>query len=261
MTEAADRFRYTTIAHAGRALLGPLSVASVDALLARLAPGAPGAPGTPGAAGPTVLDVGCGKGEILVRASLRLGADGTGVDPNAAFVADARARARAAGIDERVVLHATTLADAPLAGAVFDLVICTGATHAFGDWPTALAAMAARTRPGGQALVGVGYWRCAPAAEYLAAFAGSADELAPLADTLATARAAGWRVLAAHESTHAEWDEYEHGYAGALLRWLAQHPNDPEAPAFHARMESWSAAYERWGRETMGFVTLVLARP
>jgi hypothetical protein len=45
-----------------------------------------------------------------------------------------------------------------------------------------------------------------------------------------------------------------------MHRWLDAHPDDPDAPAFRARIEAWSAAYARWGRETMGFVTLVLAR-
>jgi hypothetical protein len=109
-------------------------------------------------------------------------------------------------------------------------------------------------------LAGVGYWRQPPAPEYLAAFGGSADELAPLAGTVAAAEAAGWRVVVRHESTLAEWDDYEHGYAAAMRRWLETHADDPDAPAFRARVENWARAYERWGRTTMGFVTLLLAR-
>ena len=37
-------------------------------------------------------------------------------------------------------------------------------------------------------------------------------------------------------------------------------PGDPEADAFRERIDAWSEGYSRWGRETMGFVTMALRR-
>jgi len=247
-----DPYKFTTIAHHGRALLGPLSGASVDALLARVELALP--PGTR----PAVLDVGCGKGEILMRAARRFGATGTGVDPNPTFVADARARTRAAGVGAS--FHMLPFESAPVPRGGFDLVICTGAAHAFGDYARALAGCALLVRPRGWALVGHGYWRRPPAPEYLASFGGSEDEMAPLEDTLAAPAAHGWRVVAHHASTVEEWDDYELGYEAAVRTWLKARPDDPDAAAFQERIDRWYAAYERWGRETMGFVTIVMRR-
>jgi len=250
----AARFRFTTIAHAGRALLGPLSAESVEGLLASidLRP--------PGGERAAVLDVGCGKGEILVRAMRRFGATGTGVDPNPAFLSEAKARAAGVALQDDIDLRCATFDEAGLPPGAFDLAICTGATHAFGDLGAALAGLAGLVRGHGWAMLGHGYWRREPAAEYLAAFGGSADELAPLEATLGAAAGSGWTLAAHHVSTPAEWDDYELAYAATMRAWLGADPDDPDAPAFRARIETWSAAYDRWGRGTMGFVTMLLRR-
>lgn len=252
-----DPFRYTTIAHAGRAMLGPLGVAAADALVEAAAEHieAGAAPSQP-----SVLDVGCGKAELLVRAMLRLNAHGIGVDPNAAFLAEARARAEAAGVGDRLTLIPSVFESLLAGPRPHELVICTGATHAFGDYAPALAALPRFVAAGGCAIVGVGYWRQKAAAEYLASFGGREDEMLPLEGTLQAARDHDYDVIAFHESSHDEWDAYELAYAASMRAWVAANPHDPDAPAFAARVESWAAGYQRWGRDTMGFVTMVLAR-
>jgi hypothetical protein len=45
-----------------------------------------------------------------------------------------------------------------------------------------------------------------------------------------------------------------------VRRFLDARPGHPEAAAMRERIDTWRAAYARWGRDTMGFVTLVLRR-
>lgn len=251
---ATDPYRFTTLAHAGRALLGPLAPASVDRLL-----GAVSSARWPLPRG-RVVDVGCGKGEVLLRAMKRFGAHGTGIEPNPAFAAAALERARELGLAPDLVLHEATLDRVPLAGAAFELAICTGAAHAFGDSAQALAGLARLVPRGGAALFGTAFWQQRPDPEYLDAFGGAESEAERLDATLALPAAHGWAVSAHHVSTREEWDEYEGGYARNVRAWLAAHPADPDAEGFRRRIDAWSRAYERWGRETMGFVTLVLSR-
>jgi len=82
--------------------------------------------------------------------------------------------------------------------------------------------------------------------------------LSPLRETIASAEAAGWRVVRCHESTLADWDDYEGAYAARVRAWLDARPLDPDAGAFRDRIERWSAAYAMWGRDTMGFALLLL---
>jgi SAM-dependent methyltransferase len=228
-----------------------VSVASWDALLAELPLEQPI---------PNVLDVGCGKGELLVRAVEHTGAIGVGVEPNPTFAADARERAGRRLGPGRVAILEADLSTAALPAEKFALGICTGSIHVFGEWPDALRGMAPLVRESGFALMAPTYWERPPHPDYLAAIEADENEAQSLRATLAAAESAGWQVLAHHESTPGEWDDYEHTYAANVRRWCDDHPDDPDAPAFRERIESWATAYAKWGRETMGYALLLMQR-
>jgi SAM-dependent methyltransferase len=242
-----DPHKFSTIAHHERDLLGPVSFETVDALFSRIEFSPP-----PHDAA-RVLDVGCGKGELLLRAMQIFGALGVGVEPNPSFAAVAMTRARQRGLHERLTLRQLPFDHASIPHGRFDLGICTGATHAFGGLRPALARLAQLVRTRGWALVGEGYWRRPPEPGYLEVLGARPDELQTHAANQDAALAAGWRVDHAVESTPEEFDAYEDSYAASMHRWLAARPQDPDAPAFRARIERWQDGYRRWGRETLGF--------
>lgn len=248
-----DPYKFTTIAHHTRVLLGPISEMSVDDLLAQVRPHSPAQP-------QRVLDIGCGKGEILLRSMERLDADGVGIDPNPSFIAAARARAHRRVAPGRLSLLQGRLGQVALPPTLFSFLICTGATHVFGDFATALREAQRYLQANSWALFGQGYWRQPPAPEYLAAFGGSADELSSLEETKRQAFDAAWNVVATIESTPEDWDAYELAYAASMRRWLKARPEDPDAGAFAERIEKWHAAYQQWGRHTMGFTLMLLRR-
>jgi SAM-dependent methyltransferase len=242
-----DQTRYSTLAHAAHVFCSPLAEATVDALLARLAL-APGA---------RVLDVGCGKAQMLVRLVERYGAAGVGIDPNGAFLDAARPWAR----DGRLVLHARRVQEVALAPASFDVALCIGSTHALGRYPDALRGLAALVRPGGTLVLGEGYWKQPPAPAYLALLGGTEDEFTTHEGNIRSGEKMGLGLRFAITASDAEWDAYEGLYADSIERFAAAHPQDPDRDAMLARSRAWREGYLKWGRSTLGFGVYAFGRP
>lgn len=220
------------------ALLNPLAPEQIDAALARLRV-------RPGS---RVLDVGCGKGEVLARLVARCpGIAGMGVDIDPGHIGEARERG-VPGVDWRVQDASQLLS------RNFDVVICIGSTHALGGFPDALVRLRDLTRPGGELIIGEGFWRRQPDPEYLAALGARADELATRPGLLDAMRAAGLVVGYITEARDDSWQQYEERLSRNAERWASMHPSDPLASHAHAYAE---ALRSRWdapgGRDTLGF--------
>lgn len=259
MTEAGDAFaaghalRASTIAHAGLEILGPTSGEDLDALLdaARRAGLLPD--------GARVLDIGCGKGDLLVRLARR-GGTGLGIDRNPAFLADARRLAVTAGVAGRLRFRVADADRVELDGD-HDLVACIGATGAVGGPEAAPARLSALARPGGALLLGEGFWRHEPAADQLASFGVAPGEMLDRDGTLARMTAPGLTIVASREAAPEAWDAYEDAYAGALERWVAEHPEDSDREQLAARAAHFRETWAAWRRDAMGFVTVLLRTP
>src|SRR5215472_929203 len=101
---------------------GPLSQARAAWLTERLARNNPG----------TVLDIGCGWGELMLRIlAATPDATGVGLDTDDGDLARARANARSRGLADRVTFareSGTGIARGPA-----DLVLCVGSSQALSD--------------------------------------------------------------------------------------------------------------------------------
>ena len=104
------------------------------------------------------------------------------------------------------------------------------------------------------------HWRREPDPEYLAAIGGSKHELGTHLENVLAAQARGWIPVWSAVTSDADWDRYEGLYRLGMARYLAEHPDDPEASAFRERSEHWYASYLRWGRDTLGFALYLFER-
>jgi SAM-dependent methyltransferase len=194
-----DRAEASRISHRDLGLWNPLSERAFDEAIALLdlAP----------AAG--VLDVACGRAEVLRRVAERWDVRGSGYDADPALI-----ESGPPGLDLQV-------RDSPPPGP-FDLVICVASSHALGGFPDALGSLRELTAPGGQVLLGEGYWRRPPSGDYLEALGGaSADELPDYPRLMAAAEEAGLTPLHASVASEADWDRYEWRLILNAERWAA----------------------------------------
>jgi ubiquinone/menaquinone biosynthesis C-methylase UbiE len=246
-----DPMKFTTIAHRNHVFCNPLDPAVVERALEMLE------------LGPErrMLDIGCGKAALLIRAAERFGARGTGVDVNAAYLADGRDEARRRGVETLVELLEM---DAPRFHAepgAFDAGICIGSTHALGGYRATLVQLRHWVRRGGQVLIGESYWRRDPDPEYLARLGARLDEMTTHEETYAAGASAGFVPREAWVSSPRDWDAYEELYARSVEIYVATHPEDPDHTRMRERIARWRETYRLWGRDTLGFGLYLFARP
>jgi SAM-dependent methyltransferase len=236
--------------------LTPLSDERADVLVDFLADGEPS----------TVLDLGCGWGELLLRVLVGApSARGHGVDQDAPALAHGRDLAEARGLANRVSFQAT---DARALTERADAVICIGASQIWGatvetagplDYVAALTALRALLPRGGRLVYGEGIWSRPPTPAAVAPLAGRDDEYVDLGTLTRLATDHGFAVLGAGEASLDEWDEFEGGFSAGYARWLLDHADDhPDAAQVRDLAARQRAAYLDGYRGILGLAYLRL---
>ncbi len=227
----------------------PMSGGLADSLAGRLARVSP----------KSVVDVGCGWGELLLRL-LKASPEtqGLGVDEDELGLERGRRNAAAAGVAGRVrFVTAMPTFDAGLP----DVVICVGSDHIFGTQQAALADLHSMLSPGGRLLLGTGFWESPPTEEQAAAVGYAPSSLTSLADLVDVALAAGFRPLDLRTASRREWEEFEFGYLADWEEWLLLHGDSTEAATVRERADVHRTEYLRGWRPVLGFAYLTLGKP
>lgn len=242
--------------------LSPLSDQRADAQAAWLAEGLGSG---------TVLDVGCGWGELLLRVLARASAaTAIGVDLEPLRLQEARRRAAARGLGERA-RFVTGDASGEVRDRlppVVDALVVSGASQVWGppveegrplDYGAALAAVRAHVHRGARVLYADAIWSRPPTPAAVAPLSGRDDEFATLHELTELAVEHGFAVVAFGESSLEEWDAFESGFGAGVARWLDRHgAAHPEAGAVAARAADQRAAYLQGYRGVLGYAHLQL---
>src|SRR6187397_1295343 len=157
-----------------------------------------------------VLDLGCGKAEILLRIVERFpDVRATGLDNSPAILAEARRQAESRVPESKVTLLEEDVREyAPEPGS-YDLVVSTGGISFRGGVGGSLAVLSGFVAPGGKLLFGEGYWREEPNAEYLVALGAAREELKDYEGTIEAAQDVGLELKRAVTTSVEDWDAYE----------------------------------------------------
>jgi SAM-dependent methyltransferase len=234
---------------------GPLSEDRAARLTERLTRPKPG----------TVLDIGCGWGELMLRIlSAVPEATGLGLDTDEGDLARGREAAKARGLGDRVTFVRESGVGTTRGPA--DLVLCVGASHALSEaeppehTPAALQVLRRLVTPGGRVLLGAGFWQRPPADAELAAMwpGATAGEYADLAGVADLAIEAGFRPAWIEVASSEEWDDFESGYQADEEEWLAAHPGHPKAASLREQVNQHRSHWLRGYRGILGLAYLTL---
>jgi SAM-dependent methyltransferase len=201
-----------------------------------------------------VIDIGCGKGEMLIRLAKKYDIKGLGIDksPYCIREAEKRKRQRFPQADLKF-LEMDGANYKPETGESSDLAMCIGATWIYGGYRNTVRALSGMTRPSGLVMVGEPFWRTNPPQEYLQSEGYSADSFDTHHGNVTTGESEGLRPVCALVSSQEDWDRSEslHWYAAA--EYSLTHPSDPDLEELLARDSRERESYLRCGREVLGW--------
>ena len=245
-----ERWKYFAITHQDHVVCNPLSLAKIDEMIARfeLSPGA------------RVLDIACGKAELLIRLAERFEIQGIGVDLSPDCIRDAREKAGNRGVAERLHFVEEDGQQLDVGPELYDLSMCVGASWVFGGHSQTVAALRDRTRPGGLVLVGEPYWRREPPETYLQSQGITRDTYTSHLENVRIGESQGLCLLYTMVSSEDDWDRYEGLRWQAAERYAVSHPDDEDGPELLARGRSIRDAYLTAGRNVLGWSLYLFQR-
>lgn len=207
--------------------------------------------------GTRLLDLACGKGEMLSLFARNHGATGIGIDMHAPFLAGARARATELGVKHAVTFIEGDAGDPPDLGGRFDMVSCIGATWIGGGLPGTLELMGRWVAPGGWVLVGEVYW-AEQAPPRVKEKYETGQEFADLAGTLNCCDAAGMDLVEMVLASPDDWDRYRASQWLNVSEWLLANPDDVEAAEVRHERDTSRHDYLTDERRCLGWGVFVL---
>lgn len=241
-----DRNRFSAIAHRNHVYCNPISEAKVTKMIKMVSPKPKS----------KVIDIGAGKCELLIRLVENYEITATAIELYDGFIEKAKKQA-----SERIPEGSIDFVMEDAKTAVercdqegFDLGICIGSTHALGGLEKTLQTLVGLVKKNGYILIGEGYWKQSPSADYLEALGGAEEsELKSHAENVKVAEGLGLIPLWSYVANEDDWDDYEWLYSSSVENYCHENPDDPDFEAMLQRIRSWRHTYLNWGRDTMGF--------
>jgi ubiquinone/menaquinone biosynthesis C-methylase UbiE len=239
-----DTWKYYDITHRDHLLCNPLNLDKLDEMigLLRLPPDA------------HVLELASGKGEFLIRLIEQYRVSAVAVDISPHCIRDFRQKMAQRTPEADVLLLQMGGADyQPQPGEQFNLAACLGASWIFDGHRGTLAALQKLVMPGGLILVGEPFWQQEPDPAYLQADDFQQETFGYHADNVTIGESLGLQLLYSIVSSDDDWDRYEGLQWQAAVRYIQEHPDDPDNVELLRRVKKGQDTYLRWGRETLGW--------
>ncbi|HEY7467733.1 MAG TPA: methyltransferase domain-containing protein [Dehalococcoidia bacterium] len=245
-----DRLRFFSIIGRYKTIDNPISVAKADLVIEalRLNPAS------------RVLDIACGKAEMLCRIAARYGASCAGVDLSPHFCAEARRKADSRGLSDLVTVEEISGDAFTAPEATFDVTMCIGAEWVFGGWTRTLTQLQRWAKPGATVVAGTPYWISPPPASYLEATGLSSDSFLTHAENVGAGESLGLNLLFAVVSNQDDWDNYVGLSWRAAYDFVRDNPNDGDRGEIEELTANDKKAYFQYARDCLGWAIYVFRR-
>jgi SAM-dependent methyltransferase len=207
----------------------------------------------------TLVDLCCGKGEMLCTWARDHGITGRGVDISTVNVA--AARARAAELDVDVTFDHGDAAEFTAPDPA-DVASCIGATW-IGDGVAGTIDILERSlKPGGMLLIGEPYWRLNPRDQRTveACQARVRDDFRTLPALVTHFGELDWDLVEMVLADQDDWDRYAAAHWLSIRRWLDANPGDPLAARMRAELDTDPVRHVTYQREYLGWGVFALLR-
>ncbi len=210
--------------------------------------------------GGRVLDVGCGKGEFLLRLNKLYDISGIGIDKSPFCVSDCKANKEERAPDADIEYLLMDAADYKTEEQ-FDLTCCMGASWIYGGIKGTLEALNKMTKPGGIIIAGEPYWLKEPSPEYLKADEMERSTFHTHMENVLMGDEFGLKCGYTLASDHEDWDHYETLHWWSAAEYVDANPDDPDNKEILENAKKYRAIYLKWGRDTMNWCLYVYRKP
>lgn len=207
----------------------------------------------------TVLDLACGKGELLCTWARDHGISGVGIDISSVFIQAARERASELGVTDRVTfIHGD--ASHFVATEPVDVAACLGATW-IGDGVIGTMDLLRKSlKPNGIMLIGHPYWRMPPPSQEVIEGCEAEDESdwLPLPDLIELMQSHGYDVIEMMLADQDSWDRYVAAQWRNIRAFIDANPDDELTPAFREELQASPITHTKYQREYLGWGVFAL---
>lgn len=208
-----------------------------------------------------VTDIGCGKGEMLIRLAEKNEIKGIGIDKSPYCIREAEKKKR-----ERV--PQADLQFLEMDGAQYkpdtreseDLTMCIGASWIYGGHKKTLKALSQMTKKSGHVMVGEPFWRKNPPLAYLRREKISKNLFSTHQGNVAIGEAMGLEPIYTIVSSDSDWDKYEGLHWYAARDYVNSHPDDPDVKDLLARSSRGRESYLKYERDILGWAVYLFQK-
>ena len=246
-----DIWKYYDITHKKHSDLNPMSKDKLNKLflLLDLMPNS------------RVLDIGCGKGESLIRLVKLFNISGIGVDLSPYHSKDCKGN-----INKRVpssdikILEMDGAKYKPDENETYDLSMCLGASWIYNGFKGTIEALKKMTKPEGLIIVGEPYWLKEPDDEYLKMSGIKKEGFNSHYKNIDVGEKEGLYCVYTLVSNHDDWDHYETLQWLATMDYVTDNPDDQDNPELLKRVKKAKMEYLLYGRDTLSWAIYVFKR-